>query len=124
MPDRLQLRVTLLDSWEEIAVQLPATALVSELKRAVLAHARIRGPAGDYLVKYKGAELEEGGRSGVPRDHALIPEKEGGDRQDVDKRRGRLFPGKRDARVGTRRQSHSQHRSSAERRFADHSSKL
>ena len=76
MPDRLQLRVTLLDSWEEIAVQLPATALVSDLKRAVLAHARIRGPAGDYLVKYKGAELEEGGRTlaeaGVLPNSALI----------------------------------------------------
>ncbi|HEV8150191.1 MAG TPA: hypothetical protein VGP61_08420 [Gemmatimonadales bacterium] len=63
MPGTLELRITLLDTWEENTLHLPATALVSDLTRAVLAHAKIPRSAADYVVKYKGAELEEGSRT-------------------------------------------------------------
>lgn len=59
----LPLRVTLLDTWDEATVEFPATTLISDLKRSVLARSRIRRPASEYLVKYNGAELDEAGRT-------------------------------------------------------------
>jgi hypothetical protein len=76
MPETIELRVTLLDNWEETTLHLPPATLVSDLKRAVLGDSKIRGPASAYLVKYKGAELEEASRtlaeSGIPDHSALI----------------------------------------------------
>jgi hypothetical protein len=76
MATPLDLRVTLLDTWEADTLHLLATTLVSDLKRAVLAYAKIARPASDYVVKYKGAELEEGSRTlaeaGVVSNGALI----------------------------------------------------
>lgn len=76
MPETLLLRVTLLDTWEDTTLHLPATALVTDLKRAVLSRSKVRHPAADYLVKYLGAELDEAGRTlaeaGIPQNAALI----------------------------------------------------
>ena len=75
-PNALDLRVTLLDTWEESSLRLPASTLVSELKRLALAESRIRRSPNDYMVKYKGAELDESGRSladaGVATNSSLI----------------------------------------------------
>jgi len=72
----LDLRVTLLDTWEESTLRLPPTTLVSELKRLVLSRSRIRRSPSEYLVKYRGAELDEAGRSladaGVAPNSSLI----------------------------------------------------
>jgi hypothetical protein len=72
----LPLRVTVLDTWEEIPLTFPAETPVAEVKRAALARARVRRPAGEYLVKFRGAELAEGSRtladSGVVANSPLI----------------------------------------------------
>jgi len=62
-PNALDLRVTLLDTWEESRLRLPPSTLISELKRLALAESRIRRSPNDYMVKYQGAELDEPGRS-------------------------------------------------------------
>ena len=59
----IELRVTLLDTWEEHTLHLPRSALVSDLKCATLARSRIRRPAVEYEVKYNGARLDEGNRT-------------------------------------------------------------
>jgi hypothetical protein len=72
----LPLRVTLLDTWEETDLRLPPGTLVSEVKRAALARARIKRAPAEYVVKYRGAELAESGRTladaGVPPHGELI----------------------------------------------------
>ncbi|HEV8598110.1 MAG TPA: hypothetical protein VGQ69_01980 [Gemmatimonadales bacterium] len=72
----LDLRVTVLDTWDESTLQLPPTTLISELKRTALARSRIRRSPTEYLVKYKGAELDEAGRTladaGVAPNSSLI----------------------------------------------------
>lgn len=69
-------RVMVLDTWEEIPLTLPASTPIAELKRVALAKSRIRRPAGEYVVKYNGAELYEAGntlgQAGVPANGALI----------------------------------------------------
>ena len=69
-------RVTVLDSWEDVPLTLPVQTTITEVKRAALAHARVRHPATEYLVKFRGAELAEGNRSladsGVTANSALI----------------------------------------------------
>ena len=75
-PNALDLRVTLLDTWEESSLRLPPSTLVSELKRLALAESRIKRSPNDYMVKYQGAELDESGRSladaGVATNSSLI----------------------------------------------------
>ena len=56
----IPVRVTVLDTWDEIALNVPPTARVSDVKARALAQARIRRPASDYLVKFRGAEVSEG----------------------------------------------------------------
>jgi hypothetical protein len=63
MPSPLLLRVTVLDTWDESTVRVPATTLVSDLKRTALARSRIRRSPAEYVVKYRGAELSEAGRT-------------------------------------------------------------
>ena len=72
----LPLRVMVLDTWDEISLAVPPTALVSDLKAQALTAARIRKPAAEYLVKFRGAELAEGnqtlGDAGVVANAGLI----------------------------------------------------
>ena len=72
----LSVRVTVLDLWEEVGLTLPGATSISDLKRAVLTQARVRGAPGDYVVKYNGAELYEPGNTlanaGVVSNGALI----------------------------------------------------
>ena len=72
----IPLRVMVLDTWDEISLQVPPTALVSDLKAQALAAARVRTPPKDYLVKFRGAELTEGtqtlGDAGVVANAGLI----------------------------------------------------
>ena len=76
MPAPLEVRVTVLDTWEEAVLRLPPSTLISDLKRTALGQARVRRAPAEYLVKYKGAELEEAGRTladaGIPQNGALI----------------------------------------------------
>ena len=59
----IEVRVTLLDTWDGSTLRVPSSTLVSELKRTVLALSRVRRPPAEYVVKYKGAELDEAGKT-------------------------------------------------------------
>ncbi len=56
----IPVRVMVLDAWGEIRLDLAPTALVRDLKIQALQAARVRRPADQYLVKFRGAELAEG----------------------------------------------------------------
>lgn len=72
----LEVRVTLLDTWEEHLFQVPPTTRISDLKQETLARSRIRRAPAEYEVKYNGARLDEGARTladaGVADHGALI----------------------------------------------------
>jgi hypothetical protein len=72
----IPVRVKVLDSWDEVALDLSPGTTITELKRAALAHCRIRRHEGEYMVKHLGAELFENGHTladaGVGPNSALI----------------------------------------------------
>ena len=72
----LPVRVTVLDTWEEVALTLPGNTPISELKRTALARSRVRGAPGEYVVKYHGAVVYEQGNTlanaGIVPNGALI----------------------------------------------------
>ncbi|MGH7562510.1 MAG: ubiquitin-like domain-containing protein [Gemmatimonadales bacterium] len=72
----IPIRVTVLDTWEELAFDLPPETTVAEVKRTALDRCRIRRPPSQYVVKYLGAELFENGttlaEAGVVANGALI----------------------------------------------------
>lgn len=52
-----------LDTWDEISLEVTATTPVAEVKRSALARSRVRGSAGEFVLKYNGAELFEEGQT-------------------------------------------------------------
>ena len=56
----LRLRVMVLDTWDELTLQVLPSTRIADLKRLALERARVRRPADAYQVKYRGAELGEG----------------------------------------------------------------
>ena len=76
MTDELPIRVTVLDTWDEIHVSAPLSLLIADLKRAALEKARVVGAPEQWLVKYRGAEVPEGGttiaQAGIEPNGALI----------------------------------------------------
>lgn len=76
MSPSLPLRVTVLDTWDEIPLDLPPETAVGELKRRALQASRVTRSPADYQVKYLGAELMDEGatltESGVVANAALI----------------------------------------------------
>jgi hypothetical protein len=71
-----ELRVRVLDTWDEYPFRLVPGASVADLKREVLGQAGIRRHPDEYEVKYNGAHLDESGRSltelGLPPNAAVI----------------------------------------------------
>ena len=71
-----QVRVTVLDAWDEIPLPHDVRSTIDELKRAALEIARVVVPAADYQVKYNGALIRDESRTlgeiGVPENGALI----------------------------------------------------
>jgi hypothetical protein len=69
-------RVTVLDTWDEVHLDAGPGDRVADLKRRALAGAGVRGDADRYAVKYLGAELPENGltlgEAGVRPNSALI----------------------------------------------------
>lgn len=57
----MPLRVMVLDTWDEVRLQVPPTTPVSEVKAQALARAGVRRHPDRYLVKFEGAELHENG---------------------------------------------------------------
>jgi hypothetical protein len=76
MAATIPVRVKVLDSWDEVALELSPGTTISDLKRAALAHCRIRHHESDYVVKHLGSELFENGHTlaeaGVGPNSALI----------------------------------------------------
>lgn len=76
MGAEIPIRVTVLDTWDEIPLEVSATALVADVKRLALARSRVRGASADFVLKYEGAELFEAGATladaGVGPHSALI----------------------------------------------------
>jgi hypothetical protein len=76
MSNVLLVRVTVLDTWDEVRLEVPPHTPIAEVKRAALARAGVTRPAGDYLVKFRGAEVWENGttvaEAGVVPNAALI----------------------------------------------------
>jgi hypothetical protein len=75
MSQPMQVRVMVQDAWDEVPLQLPPSTPLAELKRRALAATRVtRDPAG-YVIKFRGAELEESrslAEAGVVPNAALI----------------------------------------------------
>lgn len=63
MDSTLPIRVTVLDTWDVIPLEVPATTSLAEVKRAALFRSLVRGAPADYVLKYQGAELFREGQS-------------------------------------------------------------
>jgi hypothetical protein len=76
MSGTLPLRVMVTDAWDAVALDLPPSTPLSELKREALRLTRVRGDPDAYLVKFRGAELDDETRSlkdaGLPANASLI----------------------------------------------------
>jgi hypothetical protein len=76
MSDTLPVRVMVQDAWDEVRLDLPRTTPLTEVKRRALEATRvIRDPAA-YVLKFRGAELQDESRSladaGIVPNGALI----------------------------------------------------
>ena len=76
MSASLPVRVMVQDAWDEVRLDLPPGTALSELKRRALEATRVVGDPGLYLLKFRGAELQDESRSlaeaGVVENGALI----------------------------------------------------
>ena len=59
----LQLRVTVEDVWNEVALELSPDTPVGEIKRQALALTRVKRDPSNYVLKYRGAELSDESRT-------------------------------------------------------------
>lgn len=59
----LALRVMVPDAWDEVRLELPSATPLAELKRQALAATRVTGDPAAYVVKFRGAELQDESRS-------------------------------------------------------------
>ena len=76
MAPTLSIRVTVLDTWDQIPLEVSPTTSVAEVKGSALLRSRVKGDAADFVLKFKGAELYEEGSTmadaGVGTGAALI----------------------------------------------------
>jgi hypothetical protein len=63
MTETLPLRVMVQDAWDEVLLDLPSVTSLAELKRRALQATRVVGNPDAYLLKFRGAELEDESRS-------------------------------------------------------------
>jgi hypothetical protein len=72
----IPVRITLTDVWDEFRLDLPSETPLSHLKQRVLELGRVTSDPARYVVKYRGAQLEDEAKSlaelGVVRNAALI----------------------------------------------------
>jgi hypothetical protein len=72
----LELRVKVLDVWNDVVLHLPPSTPISRLKQLALDAVHITDDPARFLVKFRGAELRDESRSladeRVPTDGALI----------------------------------------------------
>ena len=55
----LPLRVMVLDTWDEVLIDAPATARVGEVKQQALTRSRVARAPESYMVKHRGWEVAE-----------------------------------------------------------------
>ena len=76
MTGTVPLRVMVLDAWDAVTLDVPLSTSLADLKREALARARVRGDPDQYLVKFRGAVLDDERGSlqdaGVPANAPLI----------------------------------------------------
>ena len=71
MTPTLPVRVMVQDAWDEVRLDLPSTTPLAELKRQALAATRVTGDPAGFLLKFRGAELDDESRSLA--DAGLVP---------------------------------------------------
>jgi hypothetical protein len=70
MSDALPLRVTVLDTWDEVLVEAPVTARVVDIMQEALSRAGVTRSAEDYVLKHRGGEVSE---SATLADAGIVP---------------------------------------------------
>lgn len=55
----LPVRVMVQDAWDQVSLELPPAATVQELKQRAMALTHQAGKPEDYLVKFRGASVDE-----------------------------------------------------------------
>jgi hypothetical protein len=63
MTSPLSVRITVLDAWDAIALELTAATTIAEVKRHALNAARIVADPSAFQVKFRGGELADESRS-------------------------------------------------------------
>jgi hypothetical protein len=63
MSESLPVRVMVQDAWDEVRLDLPSGTALSELKRRALEATRVARDPALYLLKFRGAELQDESRS-------------------------------------------------------------
>ena len=63
MTGTLPVRVMVQDAWDQVLLDLPAVTPLAEVKRQALHATRVTGNPDAYLLKFRGAELEDESRS-------------------------------------------------------------
>jgi hypothetical protein len=59
----LEVRVMVEDAWDQVTLELPSTTSVTDVKRQALTLTHRTGDPGQYLVKFRGAEISDESRS-------------------------------------------------------------
>lgn len=59
----LEVRVMVEDAWDQVTLRLPSTTQVAEVKKKALAMTHRTRDPGQYLVKFRGAEISDENRS-------------------------------------------------------------
>jgi len=59
----LSVRVMVQDAWDQVELTVPAAMSVAELKQKALVMTHTDGPADQFAVKFRGAELLDEGQS-------------------------------------------------------------
>lgn len=76
MSNSIRFRVTVLDTWDEIALDLPVSTTLAAVKRAALVAAKVTDQPAEFVLKFRGATLRDESRSladaGVPANAGLI----------------------------------------------------
>ncbi len=67
----MPVRVMVEDVWDEIRLELPSATPLVEVKRQALVAARVTRDPAAYLIKFRGAELQDESRSLV--ESGLVP---------------------------------------------------
>lgn len=59
----VSVRVMVEEVWDEVRLELPPTAVLGDVKGAALRHAGVSRDPDGYLVKFRGAELDDEDRT-------------------------------------------------------------